>query len=503
MSDNVVRAGDVGRAVWLGKRLLVVLALVGAGIGALAWQLLPATFTSSSKVLLEGAASEEDVATAAEIAMGRVVVDRAVDRLGWAPSTVDDDAVSAEAAQGSVVTIEAEAGSPTQAQALANQVTTAYISFSAEVADRAAHAAAKALSGRREDLSRQVEELDQAIGADAGALTDSEADASPQAALRTRRTELLQALNDIEQQVADARAEAAVGRASIRTIEAANVPSGPTTPSLLQMIGGGALLAPATGALALIGGRLADRKLRTRSEIASALGAPVLGNVAAEPGSGPQAHRPRSPLRWLLTTRDTARASLSQAEQRLENLRCRRVLHRLRGIADGPLKITVVAADDDDAAFRAAARLAAAADPHGRNASVHSDNPALLAAFEAGNGERATAEVPVTIAREQATDDGGATSLRIVAVPSARPTVSNNAGASGALVVVSAGSRTSWELFAIAEACRDAMLPILGALVVVPAGEEEQLESGVQPPVAEPVVPSGPRMNGHSKGVRI
>jgi hypothetical protein len=64
--------------------------------------------------------------------------------------------------------------------------------------------------------------------------------------------------------------------------------------------------------------------------------------------------------------------------------------------------------------------------------------------------------------------------LSVVPVSAARPTVPDFQDISGVLVVVTSGTRTAWELLAVAEACHDAGHPVTGLLVVLPrVGEDE------------------------------
>lgn len=488
MTEEVVRAPVVGRILWRARRLLVVLALIGAGLGALAWYVLPQSFTSSTKVLLQGADDESVVSTAAQVAMGRGVVQRAIAGLGWQPGSVADDAVSAEAAQGSVITITASAGEPGRAQALAARVTKEYIALTTEVADRAADAAAEAFSGRQEDLQRQIEELDASIDGQSSGL------------LAARRTELLGALHDIQQQIAEARAEAAVGTASLQVIEPATEPETSSTPTLPVLCAGGAALAVALGAAALTATRLADRRLWRRTDIATALGAPVLGTVSAHPDPDGTVQRV-SPMRWLTGPDGAAKGPESAAEQRLETLRYSRVLEWMYRIWDGPIRIVVVTADNDSHAVRAVVRLVAVAESGGHTVDVVSDSRALDAVWD----DRATGQtdsVSTAHATGLAPADPSDALLRVVAVPPTRPTVPKDPEMSGALIVTTSGTRTGWELLAIADACRDAMMPVLGALVVVPRGTEEEVEVGSYIPALEPASPLVEHRNGHADGVR-
>lgn len=488
MSDDVVRLSMVGQILRRRRRLLVALAALGALAGALVWLLLPTSYAATSKVVLRGAASEDAVATEAQVAGSRVVVERALASLGWKPGAVPRDAVSAEVADGHVIKITATAGSPSRARQLAGRVTREYITFSAEMRTRASDTVTEALNGLREDLQRQVNELDQRIRTQASGSAGA-------AGLRNRRTSLLRALSDIEEQIKEAKAAPATGQVSSRVIEPATEPTNRATPTLFQSAAGGTALAPLLGAVVLVAMRLADRRLRRKSDIASALGAPVLGTVQAPSGgvpAGPELRGWRARLRWLL---DADVPPAARVDRSLEGLRYRRVLAGLRGAREGQLRLLVVVAEDDTVAFATVARLAAAAGD--RVVSVRTDDPQLTAAVEREVAEGGLR--PADVGWE-ATNRASGTVLRVQAVAAAQPTIPSDSDAWGAVVVMTAGTRTGWELVAVAEACRDAVLPLRGALVVVPPGEEETV--GGEPLAAAPEQPAAAQLNGHASGVK-
>lgn len=480
----------IGRILRRRRRLLAALAALGAALGVLSWLILPASFESTSTVLLQGPRDESQVRTEAQIATSRVVVDRAAAALSWDAEEIPDDAVTAEVSDGSVIKIIALAGTPSEARRFAQQVTEAYMTFSTEIANRSANATARALSDRREKVERRVEELEQAI--DAGTGTDLQA-------LRATRTKLLQELTGIEGRIVQAEAKAAVGRANMRVIEAPEEPKGPTTPSLLLLAAGGVVLVPVLGTAVLVARRLSDQRLRRRSEIASALGAPVLGTVQASPDWAPEQPEARGWKARIRRLLDSEPPPLTPPDPALDDLRYRRVLDRLRAAADRELRLLVIAADDDTEASGAVARLAAVAGEGGRPVSVVTDDPRLATARQVGAAD----EHPVEALARLASNRSPATVLRVQAVPAARPTVPSSPDVSGVLVVVTSGTRTSWELLSVAEACQDAALPIRGAIVVVPPGADEDVErdSGFAAP-GQPAASAG-QLNGHAGGVKV
>lgn len=493
MRDETIRLSMIGEILRRRRRLLTVVAALGCAVGALAWYLLPPAFASTSTVLLQGDRAEEEILTEAQVAASRVVVDRAAAELGWDIGILAGDPVSAEVTEGNVIKITANAGTPRRARDLAVQVTEAYVEFSTESAAQAAQATAEALSGRRAELQRQVFELDGTIGE----RTAEGADTTELDALRANRTELLQQLNEIDELIATEKAEAAVGQVNIRVIEQPSKPLGPTTPNVPQLVATGAVLSVLLSTVILVGVRLADQRLRRRSDIASALGAPVLGTVQAPTDIGPgelRSGRWRSGARWLL---DTGPPQVPPADRGLEELRCRRVLDRLRETPDGELRLLVVAADDDPRAYGAVARLAAAATAGGRPVSVLTDDARLGKAVEKGASEQRPQPDGVEVAPATTSTYLAGTLLRVQTVSPTRPTIPHAADVAGALVAVTAGTRTPWELLAVAEACHDAVVPLKGALLVVPPGADEDVEGDLRPTPEQPT-PRTEYGNGHA-----
>jgi hypothetical protein len=172
----------------------------------------------------------------------------------------------------------------------------------------------------------------------------------------------------------------------------------------------------------------ADKRLRDETQIMAALGTTVLGGIdVPDVHEEPAAPEPRSLRRKLVgLVVDDRPWHLPElpaaADETGLDIRYRRTLARLREhVPPGPGRVLVVVAKDDPAARRAAGRLA-------------------------------------MIGRESRL------SLHVVEVSAERPTVPDEA-VPGVLVVVTAGTRTGWELVGIAEACGDAGHEVLGVVV--------------------------------------
>lgn len=517
-SDDVVRLSVIGQIVRRRWRLLAVVAAVGALLGVGASLLFSPGYESASSVLLQGPRDEEELLTEAQVAMSSVVLDRTAAALGWDVTGAGlRGSVSAEVLDGNVIEIRGSAESPDRAQQLTDRVTQEYLAFSTQLVNGASDASDQVLQERRETLQQRVTETNRRIAelqgsAAAPAVEGAQARAELerlQATLADATTEL----DDINGRGQEAEADAAFSRASIVVLEPAARPSSPAAPTLVQFIAGGALLFFLLGVFAHLVAARADRRLRSASEIAAALGSPVVGSVdvpdmpdespAQEPSTGyrhwltrmwrlVRADRP-----WDAPTLPISNTDLDQ-DVRYRRVLARlrgtpgRILARLRGTPDSVLRLLVLVADDDPTAHRAVAQLAVAAGVHGGPASVVTDRADFSRMVQDAGGSTGNSNARLTVRSSSDPAPGThRTVLRVVDVSAARPTVPDCGHVSGALVVLTAGTRTAWELLGIAEACADAGHQVLGAFVthrILPI-EEGPTEEG----------PTDNRPAGHSQ----
>jgi capsular polysaccharide biosynthesis protein len=452
VGDEVLRLSTIGRILRRSSRLLLVLAAFGAVVGAAAALVWPPSYESHTEVLLQGPREKTEVVTEAQIAMSLVVLDRTATGLGWGVAGADLS-VTAEVTKGNVIGITATAPNPNRARELAQRVTEEYITFSTELTTKAANATKDVLRTRQATVEQHVTDLNQRITQLQGSfqLLDPQnpkgADARAELErLRNERPDAFAELDSIDKRIGDADVQASAGRAGLRVIEPAGTPSAARPPTTVQLVLGAAVLAVALGILAQLIVRLADQRLRRRSDIAAAVGAPILGTVPAPTGataeatSGPGpngSHRRRheaargARIGWL--RRDTDPRPTGVHDQALEDLRYQRVLAQLKERAAGSVRLLVVVLEGDGLASRAVARLAIAAATEG---SV----------------------------------------LDVVTVSAARPTLPNCPDSSAALLVVTSGTATGGQLLAVSEACQDAGCPAAGVLLVVRSTDEDDQE---------------------------
>ncbi|QOV34970.1 polysaccharide biosynthesis protein [Streptomyces ferrugineus] len=434
MSDDTIRLVTIGRIVRRRRRLLTVLALVGALVGYGASVLFPPRYTTSASVLLPGAWEERELLTQAEIATSSVVVDRVAATLDWSGVGGGElrDRVSAEAADGNIIKISGTAETPKRAQRLSDEVAQEFVAFAARVAgdDTDPEAAARPEELRQlvVQTSRRITEL--ADAADPGQTVES---VQTRTELAKLRTTLQEAINKLDQ------ADSAAAKANMVVMGPAARPTGEAPPTRVQLIVAGALLFFLLAVVGHLTSARMSRRPRTEPEIAAALGSVLLGTVdvpGERPAHRPEGRGPRARIRRLLGLDvrwdiPTPRASGDEAGRQI---RYRRVCARLREHR----RLLVVVPDGDEIARRAAGQLVA----------------------EAGSD-------PL---------------LRVVGVSVSRPLVPDRDDESGALVVLSAGSRTAGELAGIAEACADAGHEVVGVVLAAtvrarperPAGRPRQ-----------------------------
>ncbi|GAA4052236.1 Wzz/FepE/Etk N-terminal domain-containing protein [Streptomyces shaanxiensis] len=453
MSDDTIRLVTIGRIIRRRRRVLTILALVGALVGYGTSVLFPPRYTTSASVLLPGAWEERELLTQAEIATSSVVVDRAAATLGW--SGVSDselrDRVSAEAADGNIIKISGTAETPKRAQQLSDQVAQQFVAFAARIAgDNTDPEAAgpEALRKTVEETSRRITDLAEA--ADPGQTVES---VQGRAELAKLRTTLQEAMDKLEQ------ADPATNEANMVVMGPAARPTGEAPPTRMQLIVAGALLFFLLAVIGHLAAARVSRRLRTEPEIAAALGSALLGTVDVpdeRPAHRPEDRDPRARIRRLLgiDIRWDLPTPQSSGDEAGRQIRYRRVCARLRDQLPAPRRLLVVVPDGDEIAGRAAGQLVAEAERD-----------------------------PL---------------LRVVGVSVSQPMVPDRDNESGALIVLSAGSWTAEELAGIAEACADAGHEVVGAVVAGSVRARPTRSAGHPPDGAAPPIAVGVDARGGS-----
>lgn len=410
-TDDTVRLAMIGQVLRGRWRTLVVLAALGAIVGAGSSFFLSPGYTTTASVLLQGPREADELLTQAEVATSSVVLDRTAAALGGTGAELRDQ-VATSVAQGNVITIEATGDTAEQAQRMADQLAQEFVKYSTQIIAGSGDAAVQLAQERRETLRQQVSQTNQRISelsakADEGQTTVESLQL---------RTELQGLRSSIEQAMSALNAaDTASGLGNMVVLGSAELPASAAAPTPAQLVLGGAVLFFVLGVLGHLFTARTDRRLRDEEEITGALGGPVLATVEVvdEPPDEERSRRAKllhDDRPWNVPRVDVFPDEID------EEVHFRRLVARF-----SPRRQLVLTADGDHAGQRAAERIAA-----------------LI-------GTRATA----------------------VTVNPTRPVVQDT-DAEEVLVVASVGSRTAWELVGIAEACADAGLAVAGAALIRP-----------------------------------
>ncbi|MEU7637078.1 Wzz/FepE/Etk N-terminal domain-containing protein [Streptomyces sp. NPDC039016] len=431
MSDDTIRLVTIGRIISRRRRLLAVLAVVGALVGYGASLLFPPSYTASASVLLPGQWEERELLTQVDIATSSTVVDRAAATLGWTGVSGRDlrDRVSAKAADGNIIMISGTADTAERAQQLSDQMVQQFVAFAARLVgdntDPEAAARPEALRQMVVQTSRRITELADAAGP--GRTVESVQTRTELAKLRTALQEAVKKLD---------QAAPAPNKANMVVMGPAARPVGEAPPTRTQLVVAGALLFFLLAVIGHLTAARMSRRLRAEPEIAAALGSALLGTVDVpeeRPAHRPEGHGPRARIRRLLglDVRWDVPTPRMSGDETGRQIRYRRVCARLRDQLPGARRLLVVVPDGDETARRAAGQLVA----------------------EAGSDP------------SPASSSRGFPVLRVVGVSVDRPMVPDRDDESGALVVLSAGSWTAGELTGLAEACADARHEVVGIVL--------------------------------------
>ncbi|MEU3783066.1 Wzz/FepE/Etk N-terminal domain-containing protein [Streptomyces sp900129855] len=455
MSDDTIRLVTIGRIIRRRRRLLTLLAVLGALVGYGTSLLIPPRYTTSASVLLPGAWEERELLTQTEIATSSVVVDRAAATLHWTGVSGSElrNQVSAAAADGNIIKISGTADTPKRAQQLSDQVARQFVAFAAQIAgdntDPETAAQPEALRQLVTQTSRRISEL--ADATDPGRTVES---VQTRTELAKLRTALQDAVNKLDQ------AAPATGKATMVVMGSAARPTAEAPPTRVQLIAGGALLFFLLAVIGHLTAARMSRRPRTEGEIAAALGSALLGTVDV-PGEHP-AHRPqgrgaRARIRRLLgaDVRWDLPALQTSGDEAGRQIRYRRVCARIRDRLPAPRRLLVVVPDGDEIAHLAAGQLAAEA--------------------------------------------GGDPLLRVVEISVSQPMVADRDLESGALVVLSAGNWTAGELAGLAEACADAGHDIVGIVLAGAVRARPTRSAGHPRHAATPALAVGNDATGGSR----
>lgn len=463
MNDDTVRLSMVGQVFRRRWRLLIVFAIAGAIAGAAASMVLSPGYETSTNVLLQGTRQADEMKTETQVATSSVVLDHAAAALRWGVTGPElESSVRAEVVDGNVIAVTADADTPEKAQQLADRVAHEYVAYSTQLASDTADASAHLQQEQEDALRDQIKATNEFI---TQLHNRAKGPGVESVQVRTQLESVRTGLNEAMTTLAES--ENSSSRTNIVVMGPAERPTGEAAPTLLQLVVGGALLAVLIGVFAHLMAARSDRRLHTDGDIGSALGTAVLGSVAV-PREKHAYNTASSRPRWQLLVRRllgldqpwlVERQPVAESE-RDQSVRYRRVVGRIRDSSGASTRPLVLVTDDDPDALAGVARLAATA-ARGEATEVVTDNQAFADAVEHLKGPR-----PVVRSSTDPATPGARTSLRLVELSAAMPTVPDLGDTSGVVLVTTAGTRTAWELVGLTQACVDAGHRVLGAVIV-------------------------------------
>ncbi len=290
-------------------------------------------YVSTSKVLLQGTRSANELPGETQIATSLIVLNHVADDLNSGVTGNElQHHVSAVIGDGNVLVISGAAATPQAAQQLADKVTTEYVNFSTQIIADAANAstantqkARQAIQQKIDDANKRITEIQATPGITAQGADGDQA----RAALQQQQVIVADATKQMEQidSAADtASLSASLSGANARIIELATLPTQHAAPTSVQLVLGGAIGLALLGLLAHLIALRTDKRLRRAQDLAAAFGAPVLGLVDT---TRSDAARPSLLRRVLHDDRRWAYTGNSVVDEgRGRDARYQRVLHR-------------------------------------------------------------------------------------------------------------------------------------------------------------------------------
>jgi capsular polysaccharide biosynthesis protein len=477
------------RSVWAilrrGRRALLVTALLGAiAAGVLAY-LLPEQWRSTGVVLLPVARSADDqtapreTATQVEIVRSGAVLQPAGSSLRpklsaeQVATRIEVDAPTAE-----IVRITANDDSAEAAESLARAVVAAHVEYLRREAVFASRGRGDVLAGRRTNLEASLQAVRNEmkktfarLEAEELTSTQGKADAAALAALTAQEANLVLEIDKVEVEAEDSLASSGVPIRGATVLQ--NASPAEQTPLILRtgvfLAVGAVLGALGSSVLLTIRGRREDT-LRSRNELADAVGVPVVASLHCHPPSSTAGwtqllarYDPKDSDRWTL--RQLLRRLLSAPGKNSQ---------RSDSLTDRPTTIIILVLSNDINAVGVAPQLASYAAETGLTthlvaAQDHETAASLWAACGRAPEERSPRPNLIVRTGLDAEPRDGDLVVRLVVLDRQQPVLVRPLPPDAMTVLaVSAGSATGQELARVAIAADDAGSPLDSLVVVNP-----------------------------------
>ncbi len=354
------------RAATLRRRAAVLVAagLLGLAAGVAYVAIAPPPLTSTALVLLPTPAlaesSNSDVATQVQIALSADILQRAGDAVDPKLSAREvETKVNVSGATDQLIRVDATSASATEAQALAQAVADNYVNYVVNTAREVTSTVLADLANRRNELQSQINQLQAEIAATAKRQRavkwnspEGRAEARLLTSLRTQQADLALQLDKVKDKIA-AGTPVASSANGTTVVQRATVAQGPSI--LIRLLTWpllGALAATLLAVAIVLAAARRDPRIRSRDEIADAIGSPVLASLRSRPQ--------RSAAGWsaLLESYQATPTESWALRQVLRGLVPVKKQFRLAGRLDHPESLTVVSLSGDEQGLALGPQLA-------------------------------------------------------------------------------------------------------------------------------------------------
>ena len=462
-------------------RTLVLAAALGAFAGGAVLSVKPPEYRSSSKVLLPAAtlgsgaaATAHSIDTQVQIAESEAVLGPAGKAMS-PPLTVGQVArrVEVKAVTSELMVITATGATPGQALALSDAVARAEIDYLKSAADIVAAEGRKAQTERLDTLKESLAAVNAEITKtqtrlDGEAVTTpaGKADAGALAALTAQQANLVLQIDKVGKEAGRPAGQVGVGATLIEQASPGAGTSTIASYALFEAGGAGAGIFMALLLLTLKGRR--ERAVRSRDQIADAIGVPVVASI--------HSRSPRSVAGWTSLLKSYAPANV-------ESWTLRQLVRLVTpghpgSLADGPSEdsespsVAVVTLSGDLRALAVGPQLASFAASTGlrtclQTAQMHESANALWAACS-GIGPEEQVRSGLWVGSRNRIRDSVDLVVHIAVIDRQRPDLRLDSPGTVTLLAVTAGAATAEDLARVALAADDSGNPIVRIIVVDP-----------------------------------
>jgi capsular polysaccharide biosynthesis protein len=273
------------------RGLIAAAAVAGGVLGAVYGTALPPQYSSSSQVLVSaqnvnGEAAGRDIQTQVQVAGSSIVLDPAGESVDPRLSVEElSQRLEIDGPTSDVVRIRARADTPARAEELSQAVAESYVDYLENASSSLTNAQLAGLEERRRLLNESLDEVTDQIEAAEGRLAgesassvEGRADSAALAQLTAEQASLVLQIDAVKEE--ETSGNRSIGGPAGTVIQEATpaIRPGVTSRIVLVTAAGAVLASVLVSLLVLMLGRR-DRRLRSRDEIADAIGSPVIGSV--------------------------------------------------------------------------------------------------------------------------------------------------------------------------------------------------------------------------------